>query len=82
MSKVKGCVISDNICGHRGIITNLNKDLSPKRLDLDSNPGPPACEASVLPFCHGDLLNEFDISWICERFENLPVTTFFVGNKQ
>ena len=51
-------------------------------LDLDLNPGPLACEASVLPFCHGDLIYESAKSWVFELFENLLVTTFFVGNKQ
>ena len=51
-------------------------------LDLDLNPGPLACEASVLPICHGDLIYGSVKSWVFELFENLPVTTFFVGNKQ
>ena len=51
-------------------------------LAQDSNPGPLACEASVLPFCHSDLIYESVKSWVFELFENLPVTTFFVGNKQ
>ena len=45
-------------------------------LDLDLNPGPLACEASVLPICHGDLIYESVKSWVFELFENLPVTTF------
>ena len=51
-------------------------------LDLDLNPGPLACEASVLPICHGDFIYGSVKSWVFELFENLPVTTFFVGNKQ
>ena len=51
-------------------------------LAQDSNLGPLACEASVLPFCHGDLIDIAVKSWVFELFENLPVTTFFVGNKQ
>ena len=45
-------------------------------LDLDLNLGPLACEASVLPFCHGDLIFGRVKSWVFELFENLPVTTF------
>ena len=51
-------------------------------LDLGLNPGPSAYEASVLPFCHSNLLYETLKSWFCKVFGNLPVTAFFVGNKQ
>ena len=40
------------------------------------NPGPIACETSMLPFC------EIAKSWVFEFSENLPVTTFFVRNKR
>ena len=40
----------------------------------DSNPGPLACEASMLPFCHGRFL--YEIAKICNLI--LQVSTFFV----
>ena len=40
------------------------------------------CEASILAFCHSCLLCEAAKSWVFEFSENLPVTAFFVRNKQ